>query len=244
MPGHYVNQYEPVLDLRVGLDILTLCSPEAGKIMRSREIGEVVNPGEPVLEVTTVGRPTWELFIAYRRADAPGHAGRVGERLIANFGSGQVFKDIESLPPGVDFVDYVRDMLQRAVVMVVIIGPRWLLGRRIHNPEDLHREEIRTAVKRGIHTLPVLVDGAHMPPENEFPEDIRLLARRQAVEITDTRWDYDVGQLSQAIARALSESPRRQAFLAQVPPLTMGGGWQWIEDNPTPNKKSHDEDKP
>ncbi len=219
--------------IRVGIHILTICAPDEGKIMRCRSVTERVVPGDGVVEVTGVGTPTWELFIAYRRADAPGHAGRIGERLIANFGPGQVFKDIESLPPGVDFVDVVRDRLQRAVVMIVIIGPRWLDGR-LHDPNDLHREEIRTALERNLVTIPVLVGGAHFPSRGDLPEDIQSLTRRQGLEVADTRWDYDIGKLSEAIVVGLSQSPKRQRFLAQFKPEWPDGPqWHWVTDNPT-----------
>lgn len=237
MPGHYVKQSEPVLDVRVAMNILTICAPVPGKIMRAKQVGDIIAPGDPMIEVTEVGTPTWELFIAYRRADSPGHAGHVGERLITDFGPGQVFKDIESLPPGLDFVDVVRDRLQRAVVMVVIIGPRWL-DPRLNDPEDLHHEEIRTALQRGIHVQPVLVDGARMPRKDDLPEDIRPLTRRHAIEVSDGRWDYDMDRVSKAIAPALAASPRRKAFLDQVPPLTPGPGPQWIQDNPPLDENS------
>jgi len=147
-----------------------------------------------------------------------------------------VFKDIESLPPGVDFVDVVRDRLQRAVVMVVIIGPRWLDGRRIHEPDDLHREEIRTALERNLVTIPVLVGGAHFPSKDDLPEDVQSLTRRQGLEVADTRWDYDIGTLSEAIIAGLARSPKRQRFLAQVKPGWPDGlQWQWVTDNPTDN---------
>lgn len=237
MLGHYVGDHEPVVDLQVGEHILTLCAPEAGKIMRCREVDAVVRAGEIVMEVTGVGTATRELFIAYRRADAPGHAGRLGERLIKFFGPGQVFKDIESLGPGDDFEDVVREMLQRAFVMVVIIGPGWL-NDRIQDPNDLHREEISTALQRGIRIIPVLVNGARMPRKEDLPEDIRALATKNAVEVTDTRWDYDTGQVIKEIERALAGSPRRQRFLAQVPPREPAQwgdpGWQWITDDPEP----------
>ena len=242
MPGHYAGQGEPVVDLRVGIHTLTLCAPIAGKIMRCREIGEIVRAGDTVIEVTGVGTPSWELFIAYRRADA-GHADRIGERLIAYFGPGQVFKDVESLSPGADFVDVVREMLQRAFAMVVIIGPAWLDTQRLSDREDLHREEIRTALERSIHIVPVLVNGASVPRKDDLPDEIRPLVRRHAIEITDTRWDYDVGRLEEHLAQTLARSPKRHAFLAQVPPWGHKG-IQWIEDNPAPDPKQHDGHKP
>lgn len=235
MPGHYVAKGDSIVSLELGLHLLTICAEFDGKIMRGREVGEWVNPGEMVTELTGVGKPTWELFVAYRRVDAPGHAGRVGERLIAHFGPGQVFKDVESLPIGVDFVDVIREKLQQAFAMVVIIGPRWAGDQRLSDPEDLHREEIRTATQRGIHIVPVLVNGASMPRKEEVPEDLWPMLRRMAVEITDTRWDYDVGKLLQNLDEALAKSPRRQRFLAQVQPWRDDGPrWQWVTDDPSP----------
>jgi hypothetical protein len=234
MPGHYVGAGEPVVDLEVGTHRLTLCAPFAGKIMRCRDVGAIVNEGDVVTELTGVGKPTWELFVAYRRVDAPGHAGRIGDRLIGHFGSGQVFKDVESLPLGVDFVEFIRDKLQRAFAMVVIIGPNWATNQRLQNPTDLHREEIRSALERGIHIVPAFVGGASMPSEQELPEDIRPLARKHGVDISDTRWDYDVSRLVASVERALAESPRRLKFLAQVPGWDDNGGVQWISDDPPP----------
>jgi hypothetical protein len=240
-PGHYVDLHEPVVDVYVGEDLVTLLAPEAGRVLTCLNLRERVNPGDPVFEITGVGTPTYELFIAYRQADSAGHGGRLGDNLIKDFGRGQVFKDVESLPLGVDFVDVIRDMLNRAAAMVVVIGPQWLTlhnadGPRIHQANDLHREEIRTALTRGIPIFPALVNGARMPSANELPADIRGLATKYAAEIRDRTWDADIAPLSAAVARALAESPRRQAFLDQVqtrdPRLRSGPAWQWVTDDP------------
>ncbi len=231
MSGHYVGKEDPIVDVQVNETIrLTVCAPFAGKIMRCRDVGDSLDRGDMITELTGVGKETWELFVAYRRADAPGHAGRIGERLINYFGPGQVFKDVESLPLGVDFVDFIREKLRRAFVMVVVIGPNWL-QERLNDPSDLHREEIRTALDRGIHIVPALVHGATMPKQEHLPEDIQRLVRLNAVEITDTRWDYDVGRLVASVEQALAKSPRRQKFLDQVPPWDHQG-LHWIEDDP------------
>lgn len=234
-PGFYVGKGDPIVEVHLSeTHRLTLCAPHDGKIMACREVGFVFKGGEHAVEVTGVGTPTSELFVAYRRKDAPGHAGRIGERLIGYFGAGQVFKDIESLPPGVDFVDFIRAKLQLAFVMVVIVGPNWAKDSRLQNPHDLHREEIRTALERKLRIVPVLVHGATMPHEEDVPEDIRPLVRRHAVEVTDTRWDYDVGLVLKSVEEALLESPKRKRFLAQVPPWDYMGGWQWVQDDPPP----------
>lgn len=199
--------------------------------MRCREVGETVKPGDLVTEVTTVGTPTWEVFVAYRRADSPAHAGRVGEHLMRVFGPGQVFKDVDSLEPGEDVRDVIRRRLQTAFTMVVIIGPQWLASDRIHDPEDLHREEIVTALKRGIHLVPVLVGGAAMPSKDRLPPEMGELVWKQAVEVTEERWAYDIGRLTQNLEKVLAVSPAALRFLEQVPEWGYKG-WQWIADNP------------
>jgi hypothetical protein len=53
------------------------------------------------------------------------------------------------------------------------------------------RREITAALARDILIIPVLVEGATMPSEHTLPSDIAPLARRNALELEDTRWDYD-----------------------------------------------------
>lgn len=126
----------------------------------------------------------------------------------------------------------IRGKLQSAFAMVVIIGPNWAKDLRLIKPSDLHCEEIRTAIERGIHIVPVLVNGASMPREEEVPEELWPMLRRNGVEITDTRWDYDVGRLTQNLDDALAQSPRRKRFLAQVGPWSDEPKWQWVVDDP------------
>jgi hypothetical protein len=185
MPHHSVDVGEPLADVLVGRNIVTVCANRDGFLYRMNAIvGNQVKAGQVI---ATVGglypQYTHEIFIAYRRADSLGHAGRVGELLMRDFGRWQVFKDIESLPPGQDFVEYVRAALGRALVVVVVVGPRWLTlsgqdgQRRLDDPTDLHREEIRTALARGLPVFPVLVEGASGPqPHPGFIEVSRPAA--------------------------------------------------------------------
>lgn len=50
--------------------------------------------------------------------------------------------------------------------------------------------------------LPVLVEGASMPDEHELPKPLQQLARLQAIELSDSRWDYDIERLAQALEAA------------------------------------------
>ena len=108
--------------------------------------------------------------------------------------------------------EIVTGAVERARVMVVVIGPTWLNtldhrgNPRLADADDLHRVEIRTALERQIPIVPVLVGGVKMPRRDELPPDIQLLSQMLAVEFTDQRWDYDAQRLSDTIARLLYES--------------------------------------
>lgn len=67
------------------------------------------------------------VFISYRRSDtSSGYASWIYERLAAELGPANVFMDIDSLPLGVDFVEYLENALARTDIALVLIGPGWL----------------------------------------------------------------------------------------------------------------------
>lgn len=119
---------------------------------------------------------TAEIFLCYRRDDTLALAGRLWDRLAAHFGEEHVFIDLDSIQPGDNFVENLADRLERADVMVVLIGARWLNGesgmRRIDDLADYVRYEITFALSRGIPVIPVLGDGAEMPRRSDVPESI------------------------------------------------------------------------
>src|SRR5262245_42051822 len=96
------------------------------------------------------------IFICYRRDDTSGWAGRLSADLKAGFRAVNIFMDIDNIPPGVPFDDYIAQALDSCDVLIALIGPRWLTvadkgGRpRLDDPEDLTRIEIATALKRNI----------------------------------------------------------------------------------------------
>jgi hypothetical protein len=102
-------------------------------------------------------------------------------------------------------------------VLLAVIGKTWttITGadgrRRLDDPEDLVRREIARALQRpDVEVIPVLVDGARMPTEAELPPDLAPLARRQACELSDLRWDFDVDNLARRLRDLLQEKPRRR----------------------------------
>ena len=149
------------------------------------------------------------IFISYRREDTAGHAGRIFDRLREKFGRDNVFMDVAGIDPGVDFVEAIDRAVGSCDVLLVIIGRKWLTctdasgKKRLDDPKDFIRLETATALRRNIRVIPVLVQGAAMPGENDLPEDLKTLARRQATEIDDTHWDSDTGQLVDSVANVL-----------------------------------------
>ena len=66
------------------------------------------------------------VFISYRRSDSASSTGRIADRLQAHFGSDKVFYDVDTIPLGIDFRQYVSDRLDKTDVFLVVIGDEWL----------------------------------------------------------------------------------------------------------------------
>lgn len=144
------------------------------------------------------------IFISYRRDDAAGYAGRLEEALEHRLGRGSVFRDVQDIPPGQDFVAAIRARLTSAQAVLVLIGPRWAGGetpgqRRLDNEGDFVRLEVAAALDSGALVVPVLLPGAQMPAEADLPLPLKPLARRNALSLSDAHWDADIGRLADAM---------------------------------------------
>jgi hypothetical protein len=160
------------------------------------------------------------IFISYRRADSGGWARSLHDSLEERLGTGRAFRDV-AMQTGVDFHEHVESLLDRCDVLLAVIGKRWASitdadgNRRLDNPDDLVRGEIARALQReDVDVIPVLVDGAQMPTEDELPPDLKPLSRRHAQELTDSRWEYDVEVLTQRLRELLGEKPPRRRWKA------------------------------
>ena len=149
-------------------------------------------------------------FISYRRDDAAGYAGRLHESLERRFGASEVFRDVDTLEPGQDFVKAIEARLVACRVMIVIIGREWVDARnaagtrRLDDPLDFVRLEVAAGLTRpDVLVVPVLVEGASMPAASQLPANLQLLARRHAVSVRDETWDADVDRLVAAVDRVL-----------------------------------------
>ena len=66
------------------------------------------------------------IFISYRRDETAYSAGWLFDRLASHFGKGQVFKDVDSIELGDDFVEVISAAVGSCDVLLALIGDRWL----------------------------------------------------------------------------------------------------------------------
>lgn len=173
------------------------------------------------------------IFISYRRQDSQSAAGRLADHLREYMPAVPIFRDVETIEPGVDFVEAIGHALESCRVLLAIIGPRWSTmadgsgRRRLDDANDYARLEIATALqRRDVLVIPVLVEGAAMPAADDLPDDLKLLARRNAFELTDKRWEFDVTSLVDALNKALGIVPSPKPPPGPVPPTPATGNWK------------------
>lgn len=141
------------------------------------------------------------LFISYRRSDSQDVTGRLYDSLARRY-PGDVFKDTSGIPIGADFRVEVSTAIERADIVLVVIGPGWLSaagpdGRRLYDPDDPVRVEVEAALARGKRVVPVLVSNAQAPPPDLLPESIVQLAYLNAIPVRpDPDYARDVGRLA------------------------------------------------
>lgn len=144
------------------------------------------------------------VFISYRRNEAAAYAGRLYDRLVARFGRKKVFIDTENVGWGEDFMEVITAAAESCAVMIALISPRWSRGAGGQDEvDDYVRLEVATPLKRKIRVVPILIQGASMPAPKDLPEDLAPLARRNALTLSDARWERDVKDLIKSLENLL-----------------------------------------
>jgi hypothetical protein len=167
------------------------------------------------VEVRAMAEPaagsTGRIFISYRREETAYPAGWLFERLAEHFGHQQVFKDVDSIELGDDFVQMITRAVGSCDVLLALIGDQWLTitdvhgRRRLDDPDDFVRLEIEAALTRNVRIIPILVDGANMPRADELPAGLAGVVRRQALELSPSRFEYDTSRLLKVLETTLAD---------------------------------------
>jgi hypothetical protein len=151
------------------------------------------------------------VFISYRREDTAGYARVIYDRLNSRY-PGRVFMDVASIGAGLDFPAAIDSAVGESRLLVALIGKQWdtITGpggiRRLDDPNDFVSREIAAALNKGLTVIPTLVPGASLPAADHLPARLAGLARRQAIQITDSDFDEDIERLISAIDRELGVS--------------------------------------
>ena len=83
-----------------------------------------------------------DIFINYRRDDAPGVAGRLFDHLASRYSRGQLFMDVDAMEPGIDFAKQLEVQISQCHAVIAVIGPHWLDAR----DQAGHRRRVGTTV--------------------------------------------------------------------------------------------------
>lgn len=130
-----------------------------------------------------------KILISYRREDSAHVTGRIYDRLVQQFGRTAVFKDVDSIPLGIDFRTYLDQQVAKCDVFLAVIGRNWMKPQgqkgksRLADPADFVRLEIEAALKRQIPVIPVLVEGASIPPVDRLPPSLQGLSYRNGIVV-------------------------------------------------------------
>ena len=186
------------------------------------------------------------VFISYRREDSRHIADRIDEWLVQHFGRESIFKDIYSIELGWDFRKAIRDAVGRSDVLLAVIGPRWASAvdaqgkRRVEDPVDFVRIEVESALERDIPIIPLLVDDANIPGEDQLPPSLQMLPYRNGLRVRpdpDFPWDMGaISSLSKMRAKTLTNSLGMKLVLIPAGEFLMG--------SPDSDKDAYDDEKP
>jgi hypothetical protein len=158
------------------------------------------------------------IFLSYRRRDTQWAARGIYDRLVDRYGRENVFRDLDAIPPGARFRDYVEKKISESDIFILLIGKAWASyadetgRRRLEHPKDPVRLELETALRLGLPIIPVRVEGALMPTERDLVPSIIDVLEFNAAEVTDSRWEYDVDRLLWAIDETVEGRPRPSAL--------------------------------
>jgi hypothetical protein len=181
------------------------------------------------------------IAISYRRSDSSAIAGRIYDRLAAHYGEQAVFMDVDNIPFGIDFRAHIRETLQRADILIAIIGTKWLGASadgnsRIQEKTDPVRAEIETALEREMPILPVLVDGAKMPENSDLPSEFRSFAYLNAAEVATGRdfrshMERLIGAIDLlAAGNSAAATPQLLSKATQARKSNPDGGQLWFDE--------------
>lgn len=150
-----------------------------------------------------------KLFINYRREDTDDLAGRLYDRLVVEFGSENLFKDLDSIRPGQKWKRVLEQSVSKSDIVLALIGKQWTScvdqksGQpRIMNDDDWVRYELEAANRNKRLVMSIIVKNAPFPHLDQIPASLHWLLDIHVTEVRgDPYFKEDVNRLILEIKR-------------------------------------------
>jgi TIR domain len=216
-----------------GAVLAALPSTRPAPIGRAPDSHGAVDSRQVRLMADSTAPPAGRVFISYRREETAWQAGWLFDRLVDRFGRGQIFKDIDSIRLGDDFVEVITAAVGSYDVLLALIGERWLTitdeqgQARLDDPNDFVRLEIEAGLTRNVRVIPILMEGARMPRPDQLPPSLANLARRQALVLSPSRFGFDTGRLLKVLESTLADVHARRVEQLQRRIREHGAAQDW-----------------
>lgn len=165
-----------------------------------------------------------KIFISYRRDDSQHVTARIYDRMEQAFGAENVFWDVQTIPPAVDFRRYIQDKMADCDIVLVIIGKDWLriLKERESDRVDYVRAEIEVALKSDKTIIPVLLEGVTPIGRDDLPPRIAKFAFINTAKVdNDPDFNIDVQKLIDLIKSERRQNMRLPRFNMSVTELML-----------------------
>ena len=159
------------------------------------------------------------IFISYRSREDGFVAKRLYERLTDHFYSDQVFFAPRGIELAENFVIAINNALRSCRVLLALIGGHWHTiadanWQAPDDPQDFVRMEIETALAQpNVKVIPILVDGAKIPPAYELPGRMAKLPQLEALKLSLDHFDIDLDRLIQKLYKII---PRRVLVVGPI----------------------------
>ena len=130
--------------------------------------------------------PQQKIFISYRRDDNRDFVEMIWSYFARKYGRKNVFLDVDTIPPGVNFADYIRKEVEQCDMVLAIIGPDWLEllnKKRLSYEDDYVLIELSLALQLDKLVTPICIMNAATPKKSELPPELRPLLKYNATSL-------------------------------------------------------------
>jgi hypothetical protein len=150
------------------------------------------------------------VFISYRRLDK-GWAGRINDDLKSK--TINVFRDVNDIPIGAPFPQYIENAIDESHVVLVVIGRTWQERlSELHNPDDWVRRELIFAYKMDKLIIPIQVDDIPMPQASDLPMELRWLSFRNGKPFSDPTAKSDARKVRTWLLREFKDNTEKKEW--------------------------------